>query len=56
MQEDGIYTALLSELTDEELTITVASESVAAPVQVRYGWTNVPDVNCQRPGDNPLSG
>ena len=31
--------------TIEGDTVVVSSDAVAAPVQVRYGWANVPDVN-----------
>jgi hypothetical protein len=36
-------------------TVVVSSESVAAPVAVRYGWTNVPDVNLYNKAGLPAS-
>jgi sialate O-acetylesterase len=36
-------------------TIVVSSESVAAPVTVRYGWSNVPDVNLYNQAGLPAS-
>ncbi len=36
-------------------TIVVSSESVVAPVTVRYGWTNVPDVNLYNQAGLPAS-
>ncbi|MBS0209560.1 MAG: DUF1080 domain-containing protein [Planctomycetes bacterium] len=36
-------------------TIVVSSESVSSPVQVRYGWTNVPDINLFNQAGLPAS-
>jgi sialate O-acetylesterase len=36
-------------------TIVVSSDSVFAPVSVRYGWTNVPDVNLYNKAGLPAS-
>ena len=36
-------------------TVIVSSEAVAAPVAVRYGWANVPDVNLYNKADLPAS-
>jgi sialate O-acetylesterase len=36
-------------------TVVVSSESVAAPVAVRYGWTNVPDINLYNQAGLPAS-
>ncbi len=41
--------------TIEGDTIVVSSDSVAAPVSVRYGWANVPDVNLFNKADLPAS-
>ena len=36
-------------------TIVVSSEAVTAPTAVRYGWTNVPDINLWNKADLPAS-
>ena len=36
-------------------TIVVSSETVTAPTAVRYGWTNVPDINLWNKADLPAS-
>ena len=36
-------------------TIVVSSETVAVPTAVRYGWTNVPDINLWNKADLPAS-
>lgn len=41
--------------TIEGETIAVVSDSVAAPVAVRYGWVNVPDVNLYNKDGLPAS-
>jgi len=40
---DGKFAPANAEIKGD--TIVVSSESVAAPVQVRYGWTNVPEAS-----------
>jgi sialate O-acetylesterase len=41
--------------TIEGDTVVVSSDAVAAPVAVRYGWANVPDVNFYNKADLPAS-
>jgi sialate O-acetylesterase len=41
--------------TIEGDTIVVSSDAVPAPVAVRYGWANVPDVNLYNKADLPAS-
>ena len=44
-----------AQATIEGDTIVVSSDSVAAPVTVRYGWANVPDVNLYNKAGLPAS-
>ena len=41
--------------TIEGDTVVVSSDAVPAPVAVRYGWANVPDVNLSNKADMPAS-
>ncbi|MCE9603623.1 MAG: DUF1080 domain-containing protein [Planctomycetia bacterium] len=50
---DGNFVPAIAKIQGD--TITVASESVAAPVVVRYGWTNTPDVNLWNKAGLPAS-
>jgi len=40
---DGKFTPAKAEISGD--TVTVSSDQVSAPVAVRYGWSDVPDVN-----------
>ncbi len=50
---DGKYAPAKATISAD--TIVVSSESVASPVSVRYGWTNVPDVNLWNKAGLPAS-
>ncbi|MEI8312049.1 MAG: hypothetical protein WCH98_14965, partial [Verrucomicrobiota bacterium] len=51
--EDKKFVPAKAEIKDE--TVVVSSEQVAAPVAVRYGWANVPDVNLYNKEGLPAS-
>lgn len=42
---DGKFVPATAEISASGDTVTVSSDQVSAPVAVRYGWSNVPDVN-----------
>jgi sialate O-acetylesterase len=44
-----------AEATMKGNTVEVTSEAVARPVAVRYGWSNVPDVNLYNQAGLPAS-
>lgn len=50
---DGKYAPATAKITGD--TIVVSSESVPSPLTVRYGWTNVPDVNLWNADGLPAS-
>ena len=50
---DGNFAPAQAKIEGE--TIVVSSESIAAPVAVRYGWANVPDVNLWNQAGLPAS-
>jgi sialate O-acetylesterase len=50
---DKLYVPAQAEIVGE--TVMVFSPQVPAPVAVRYGWTNVPDVNLFNTADLPAS-
>jgi len=50
---DGKYAPAKAAIVGD--TIVVSSESVSAPVAVRYGWANVPDVNLWNKAGLPAS-
>ena len=51
--EDGKFVPAKAMIEGD--TIVVASEAVAAPKAVRYGWTNVPDINLYNRAGLPAS-
>ena len=51
--EDGKFVDARAAIDGE--TIVVSSDAVTAPVAVRYGWTNVPDVNLYNAAGLPAS-
>lgn len=50
---DGKFAPATAKITGD--TIVVSSESVPSPLTVRYGWTNVPDVNLWNADGLPAS-
>jgi len=50
---DGNFVPAQAEIVDD--TVVVSGEGVAAPVAVRYGWANVPDVNLYNKEGLPAS-
>jgi sialate O-acetylesterase len=50
---DGKYAPATAKIDGD--AVLVSSESVAAPVAVRYGWANVPDVNLWNKAGLPAS-
>jgi sialate O-acetylesterase len=51
--DDGKFVAAKAVI--EEDTVVVTSDQVSQPVQVRYGWTNTPDVNLWNKAGLPAS-
>ncbi len=50
---DGKFAAAKATIQGD--TVVISSEAVAAPVTVRYGWVNVPDVNLYNKAGLPAS-